>query len=261
SARRAGRGGDGRRRAGAVDEGVDHEVRLDLGEAGGRRRLGEVDLVDREEATGRVERAAPDVDEVPQPVEEVGEVVEVAGELDRDRDREVAGDRRRRRRRVDQVERDAAVLGDLVQLQQDPRHVDLVRHRLGQPVEVGDADLRALLRLERQRPRGIDGAVRVRDLLVELRRLRVLRADEREVAAAGEDDEADHDQRDHDGLGELGLHWPLPGWRTSATITKWTALALPPTFSRMLCWSCTLTRSGTTASRLRSRATAGCEYV
>ena len=65
-------------------------MRANLREAGAAA-LGEVDLVDREQAAGRVERAVANVDEVPEPVEEVGEVVEVALELDGDRDREVSG--------------------------------------------------------------------------------------------------------------------------------------------------------------------------
>ena len=252
------RRGYGRRRAGAVDEGVDHEVRADLREARGRRRLGEVDLVDREQATGGIERAPPHVDEVAQAVEEVRQVVEVALELDRDRDREVPGDRRRSRRGRDLLEVDAAVLGDLVQLEDDPGHVDLIRHRLGQAVEIGDADLGALLCLHRQGARGRDRVVRVRDLRVQVGCLRPLRADQHEPAAEAGQHEAEHDECDHDRLRDAALHCVAPGRRTSATMMKWTALAVP-TSVRVLCWSCTLTRSGTTASRLSSRATAGCE--
>src|SRR5207237_6877041 len=143
-ARRTGRGATRRlnRRRGpdSVDERVDYEVRLDLREAR-RRGLREVDRVDREQPPGRVERAVTNVDEVAQPVEQVGQLVEVALELDGDRDRLVAGQCDGDRRRRDLRERDAAVLSDLVELEQDPGHVGLVGHRLGQADYVGDPDV------------------------------------------------------------------------------------------------------------------------
>ena len=67
----------------AVDEGVH-------GQRGGELRelevaLAEGQLVDGEEAAGRVEAAVVDADEVAQPVDEVGQVVEVALEDEVDR--------------------------------------------------------------------------------------------------------------------------------------------------------------------------------
>ena len=235
-------------------------MRADLREARGRRSLGEVDRVDREQAPRRIQRASAHVDEIPQPVEKVREVVEVALKLDRDRDRQVTRDRRRGRRWSDLLERDSAVLGDLVQLENDPRHVDLVGHRLREPVEVGDTDPCTLLRLQRQRAGSGDGVVRVRDLFVEVAGVGALRPDHQEPAAEADQHEAERDQRDQQRLRDAALHCPLPGARTSATITKWTAFEVP-TLASVLCWSWTLTRSGTTASLLNRRATAGCEYV
>jgi hypothetical protein len=72
--------------AGPVDEGVDRELGLDLREVRGRGGLAEVDGVDREQAAVRASAAVADVDEVPQAVEEVRELVEVALELDLDRE-------------------------------------------------------------------------------------------------------------------------------------------------------------------------------
>ena len=57
------------------------------GKPGGGGASAKVDRVDREQPAGRVELAVAHVDEVAQPVEEVGQVVEVALELDRDRHR------------------------------------------------------------------------------------------------------------------------------------------------------------------------------
>src|SRR5262249_15691739 len=146
------------------------------------------------------------------------------------------------------------------QLEDDPGHVGLVWHRLRQPVEVRDADLRALLRLDGERAGGVDLAAGGRDLLVEVGRLGALRTEHEEVAAGREEQEAERDQGDHGGLRESALHEPPPGRRTSATITKWTAFAVPR-FVRVLCCSWTLTRSGITATRVSKRATASCEYV
>ena len=61
------------------------------------------------------------------------------------------------------------VVGDPVQLEQDPGHVDLVGHRLGQAEEVGDARSAATgLRLARRAPRS--GSCVVGDLLLEVAR-------------------------------------------------------------------------------------------
>ena len=200
------------------------------------------------------------VDEVAQPVEEIGELVEVALELDRDRDRLVTVQRDRRGCGRDLLEGDAAVLGDPVQLEHDAGHVRLVGHRLRQAKEVGDADLRARLCLQGQGARGVDRIARVGDLLVERCSLGMLRGDQDEVAADPGEHEPEHDQPDQQRLGHSALHEPPPGFRMSAAITKWTTWALP-TLVSVLCWSWTLTRSGTTASRLSSRATAAWEYV
>src|SRR5439155_675640 len=81
--------------------------------------------------------------------------------------------------------------------------------------DVRDADLGPLLRLQRQRAGGIDRLVRVRDLLVQARRLRVLRPDQDKVAAEPGDQETGHGQHDQDGLRDVGLHEPPPGLRTS----------------------------------------------
>ena len=75
------------------------------------------------------------------------------------------------------------------------------------------------LRLQRQGARRVDRGARVGDLLAEVGRLGALRADQQEVAGRREEDEADRDQRDHDGLRELALHEPAPGVRTGSAFS------------------------------------------
>ena len=101
--------------------------------------LGEIDLLDREQAARRFELAVADTDERAEPEEKVGQLVEVAVEDEADRhDLIVALDRRGLGR--DRLELDSGLLRDPRQLEQDARHVGDGRHRLGEPEDVGDRD-------------------------------------------------------------------------------------------------------------------------
>ena len=205
--------------------------------------------------------AAADGHQVAQTQEEVGEVVEVPGEVERDRDHLVSGERNGVAG-LDRLEGDARVLGDLVQLQQDPGHVLRVRHGLDEPEEVRDADRLLVLRgvqrgLSLHQPR-----VGGRDVLRQLPRLRALRMHEAEPADGR--DEEHHDDGDHDLRGGrdllLRVHEAAAPARTLAAIWNWTIFCVPSCAS-VLFWSCTLDRSGRTSSRESSRATPACEYV
>jgi hypothetical protein len=167
---------------------------------------------------------------------------------------------RRRCSRSDLLEGDAAVLGDLVELQQDVRHLGLVGHRLRQAEDVGDPDLRSLLRLKRQRAGRVDRLVRVRDLVVHRLCLRVLRPDQQEVAAEREDEHADDGQRDLDRLREPALHDPAASCRRSAAMVKLTTLVLAVNLELALD-ELDVVEVRNDADRPSSRATAACEYV
>src|SRR5581483_2255491 len=258
---RAGRGGgarDRRRDAGAEDERRDGERGLDLRE--GRLALVEDDRVDREEAGGRVQDALVDSDQVAQPVEEVGQVVEPAleGEVDGDLLVPVVLHRIVRR---DRLELDAGVLGDAAELEHDARDVGRVRHRARELEQVGDPDRRRRRRLADvlgQR----DLRVRVVDLPLQVLDVRALRRDQDEPAG----DDRDQRRRD-DGEDDLDvlrqvklLVHPVSSGLTPAwienEITVWLPTSVSALWTSLTSWS-----AGTTASRPSRRATPSCEYV
>src|SRR6266576_2457667 len=136
-------------RACAVDVGVDRQGGLHLREL--QLALIELDAIDREQTTVSSQCAPADIDEVAQPEEKIGELEEVAVEDDGDRDDLIPAQQCRGLRR-NRLELDAALPGDVRQLQNDPRLVRLVRHRLGQSEKIRDANLLRVLRLREQGP-------------------------------------------------------------------------------------------------------------
>ena len=78
---------------------------------------------------------------VPEAIEEIRQVVEVSVERDGDRQHLVAPDRGRILR-GDRLEADPRVTRELAELQHEVGHIRAIRHRLCEPVDVGDFDLR-----------------------------------------------------------------------------------------------------------------------
>src|SRR5688572_14217079 len=208
-----------------------------------------------EEPAVRSELAVTDANEVAQTEEEVGEVEVVPLEGEVDRERAVAGPDRSALRR-DGDEFDSGCGRDVVELEDDPRHVVVVGHRLRDLEEVRDLDRArvALLRLPLSGARDLDLRVQRCDLVRDLRGLGLLRLDQQEIADGGEDQERrDDDDCDRD---LLLLHcWISPSGAIVAAMTNW----YPPSSAfRALGSRRTSANSGTTDIRESSRATAAC---
>ena len=192
------------------------------------------------------------VDEIPQPVEEVREVVEVALELDRDRDRQVARDRRRGRRGRDLLEGDAAVLRrpGSARAGSPPCRPGRAspssagrgrRHGSVAPFFASSVSARA----------AVDRAVRVSDLAGRGRppSRAAGRSRRNQPPSAGEQEAERRSARSRAGC---GIGASLSASRAAARrrrSTKCTAVRGADLAASVLCWSWTLTRSGTTARR------------
>ena len=209
----------------AVDVGVDRQRGLDL------RKFpfpfAELDAVDGEQAAVGRERAPANVDEVAQAEEKVGELEEVAVEDDGDR-HDLIPAQRSRPLRHDRIECDPALPRDVRELEDHPRLVGLIGHRLGQLEEVCDANLLCILRLCEQGARIGDLVLLRGDLRREVGSLTFLRFDQAEVADRRKHEEHDHSDPDLRGLRQFLLaHEVAPGARTLASILKWTTERSP----------------------------------
>src|SRR6185312_5275777 len=173
--RGGGRVGRGRRDR-RVDVRLELDRRLDLREA--QVTGGEVDRVDTEQAaTGVLELAVPQHDEVLEPGEEVRQLAVLAGHGRGDGYRLVAGARRGRRvERLDAVDRHTGCARDGGEVEDRARRVDAVRHRLVDAEQIRDAGV--VLGARRGDPRECDRGARLADLAVERGGLRPLRRDE-----------------------------------------------------------------------------------
>ena len=114
------------------------------------------------------------------------------------------------------------LLGDPAQLEQDAGDVDVARHRLREPEQVGRADRLEIVGLELRDSSGVDLVFDRDDLDVELRGVQNAEG-EQEPAGRGEDQrdpDANSGRDDQRHLAAGHDHDVAPGARTSALIVN-----------------------------------------